>query len=54
MTCNEDADTTRTSVPPFTAWRDGGGQWWRCYGDANWQFDADGCMRPREASIDDV
>ena len=35
-------------------WRDAGGQWWRSYGNENWEFDAEGYMRRREASIDDV
>jgi nuclear transport factor 2 (NTF2) superfamily protein len=35
-------------------WRDAGGQWWRSYGNENWEFDADGYMRRREASINDV
>ena len=35
-------------------WRDAAGQWWRSYGNENWQFDADGYMSRREASIDDV
>ena len=35
-------------------WRDGTGQWWRSYGNENWEFDAEGYMRRREASIDDV
>ncbi len=35
-------------------WRDADGQWWRSYGNENWEFDADGYMRRREASIDDV
>ncbi len=30
------------------------GQWWRSYGNENWEFDADGLMRRREASINDV
>ena len=33
--------------------RDASGQWWRCYGNENWEFDADGYMRRREASIND-
>ncbi len=33
---------------------DATGQWWRCYGNENWEFDAHGLMRRREASIDDV
>jgi nuclear transport factor 2 (NTF2) superfamily protein len=35
-------------------WRDPKGQWWRSYGNENWEFDADGYMRRREASINDV
>jgi len=35
-------------------WRDAAGQWWRSYGNENWEFDADGYMSRREASIDDV
>ena len=35
-------------------WRDDAGQWWRSYGNENWEFDADGYMRRREASINDV
>ena len=35
-------------------WRDPAGQWWRSYGNENWQFDADGYMSRREASINDV
>jgi nuclear transport factor 2 (NTF2) superfamily protein len=34
--------------------RDASGQWWRSYGNEQWQFDADGYMRRREASINDV
>ena len=35
-------------------WRDGTGQWWRSYGNENWEFDAAGYMSRREASINDV
>jgi len=34
--------------------RDGSGQWWRSYGNENWEFDAAGYMTRREASINDV
>jgi nuclear transport factor 2 (NTF2) superfamily protein len=34
--------------------RDASGQWWRSYGNEQWEFDAEGYMRRREASIDDV
>jgi hypothetical protein len=35
-------------------WHDEAGQWWRSYGNEQWEFDADGLMRRREASINDV
>ena len=35
-------------------WHDAAGQWWRSYGNEQWEFDADGLMRRREASINDV
>jgi len=34
--------------------RDPSGQWWRSYGNELWEFDADGYMKRREASINDV
>jgi hypothetical protein len=34
--------------------RDENGQWWRSYGNELWEFDAEGYMRRREASINDV
>ena len=34
--------------------RDASGQWWRSYGNELWEFDAEGYMRRREASINDV
>src|SRR4051794_16916717 len=34
--------------------RDASGQWWRSYGNELWEFDAEGFMRRREASINDV
>lgn len=30
------------------------GQWWRSYGNENWEFDDHGLMRRREASINDL
>jgi len=33
---------------------DAAGQWWRSYGNENWEFDDHGLMRRREASINDV
>jgi uncharacterized protein (TIGR02246 family) len=35
-------------------WRDAAGQWYRSYGNENWEFDDHGFMRRREASINDV
>jgi nuclear transport factor 2 (NTF2) superfamily protein len=35
-------------------WHDDGGQWHRSYGNEQWEFDAAGLMRRREASINDV
>jgi len=33
---------------------DADGQWWRSYGNELWEFDADGFMARREASINDL
>src|SRR6202789_3199010 len=33
---------------------DAAGQWWRAYGNEQWEFDEQGLMRRREASINDV
>ena len=35
-------------------WHDAAGQWFRSYGNEQWQFDADGLMQRREASINDL
>ena len=35
-------------------WRDDSGQWFRSYGNENWEFDAGGLMRWRIASINDL
>jgi nuclear transport factor 2 (NTF2) superfamily protein len=35
-------------------WHDAAGQWFRSYGNEQWEFDPDGLMRRREASINDV
>jgi uncharacterized protein len=34
--------------------RDASGQWWRSYGNEQWEFDSEGYMRRREASINDL
>ena len=33
---------------------DADGQWWRSYGNENWEFDEHGLMRRRHASINDL
>jgi len=35
-------------------WHDESGQWFRSYGNENWEFDEDGLMRRRIASINDA
>jgi len=35
-------------------WRDDSGQWFRSYGNENWEFDANGLMALRRASINDL
>ena len=35
-------------------WQDEYGQWWRSYGNENWEFDEYGYMAVRHASINDV
>ncbi len=35
-------------------WRDHSGSWYRAYGNENWEFDEQGLMQWRQASINDV
>ena len=35
-------------------YHDAAGQWFRAYGNENWEFDADGLMKIRHASINDL
>lgn len=35
-------------------WHDESGQWYRAYGNENWEFNAEGLMQRREASINDM
>jgi nuclear transport factor 2 (NTF2) superfamily protein len=48
----------RPPLPPFTRFQyeshDTAGQWYRSYDNELWEFDEDGLMRRREASINDV
>jgi len=47
-------DGNRIAVQFQYEWHDAAGQWWRSHGNELWQFDADGLMERREASINDV
>jgi nuclear transport factor 2 (NTF2) superfamily protein len=35
-------------------WQDDTGQWFRSYGNENWEFDEKGLMKVRRASINDL
>ena len=35
-------------------WHDDSGSWFRSYGNENWEFDGDGLMQVRHASINDL
>jgi nuclear transport factor 2 (NTF2) superfamily protein len=35
-------------------WHDNSGQWYRSYGNENWEFDENGLMKKRYASINDL
>lgn len=47
-------DTNRISVRFEYEWHDASGQWFRSHGNEQWEFDADGLMARRDASINDV
>ncbi len=52
----------RPPLPPFTQdtavrkirYHDDSGNWFRAYGNENWEFDENGLMRQRHASINDL
>ncbi|MBC7973022.1 MAG: nuclear transport factor 2 family protein [Verrucomicrobia bacterium] len=44
----------RISVRFEYEWHDEAGQWYRSYGNEQWEFAANGLMQRREASINDV
>lgn len=45
---------TRIAVRFAYEWHDDAGQWYRSYGNENWQFNAQGLMERRYASINDM
>ena len=45
---------TKIAVRFAYEWHDDQGQWWRSYGNENWEFNDQGQMRVRFASINDV
>jgi nuclear transport factor 2 (NTF2) superfamily protein len=47
-------DRNRIAVRFAYEWHDDSGQWFRSYGNENWEFDDDGLMRLRIASINDL
>ena len=44
----------RVAVRFVYEFHDGEGQWFRAHGNEQWEFDASGLMRRREASVNDV
>ncbi len=46
--------TDRIAVRFAYEWHDEQGQWYRAYGNENWQFAENGLMQTRHASINDV
>lgn len=47
-------DGNRIAVRFAYEWHDAAGQWWRSYGNENWEFAANGLMARRIASINDM
>ena len=47
-------DGHRIGVRFAYEWHDDAGQWYRSYGNENWEFDAHGFMAVRHASINDL
>jgi len=47
-------DDHRIAVRFAYEWLDQNGQWYRSYGNENWEFDAQGLMHRRFASINDL
>ena len=47
-------DSNRIAVRFAYEWHDENGNWFRCYGNENWQFDTNGLMELRYARINDL
>jgi uncharacterized protein len=47
-------DGARIAVRFAYEWQDDSGNWFRSYGNENWEFDAAGLMHTRHASINDL
>lgn len=47
-------DASRIAVRFAYEFHDDSGRWFRAYGNENWEFDADGLMSARHASINDL
>lgn len=47
-------DSHRIAVRFAYEWKDETGQWFRSYGNENWEFEENGLMRKRYASINDL
>ncbi|MFZ0883290.1 MAG: DUF1348 family protein, partial [Candidatus Acidiferrales bacterium] len=47
-------DEARIAVRFAYEWHDDSGQWFRSYGNENWEYDAQGIMHHRYASINDL
>jgi len=47
-------DGNRIAVRFAYEWHDSSGQWFRSYGNENWEFTTQGLMRARHASINDL
>ena len=47
-------DGNRIAVRFAYEWHDDSGNWFRSYGNENWEFDERGLMRQRHASINDL
>ena len=47
-------DGNRIAVRFAYEWHDDSGQWYRSYGNENWEFNAEGLMQHRFASINDL